>query len=445
VKRDTVYDALLRAPAGEGFLPVVTSFAETAGAALGLGRSEALELTLAAEEVFGHLCRVVLPKDAWVEIRCSGGGYYVRMDFSFPDADFDMRAFNLTASVLPGDEGDFDQMGLLLASRSVDRFRMVREDGRSLKLTLVKEKSYPSTEAGPPPLPWRLDSFSLKSPDAEELKLFAQLAKAAYAAASLPDVFHYPGKLVDMAAGGECRAVLAVGPSGEIGGGTLWHWTGEKAVEWLGPYVFAQDSDSTTTDAIATALLEHCIAAIARTSAVVLINRFPTPQFPRQSFEALGSFRKYDPDGTSLRRDAWARLLQEDPGSVVYTHPRLQPFVREELDRLVLPREVRIVSSQGEKHSRYSVLLTAFDRLQGSVTIDPVWFGEDFSTNLARHLDLFRREQILDVFFTMDLGQSWQAGFTPGLLENGFKPCCTLPYAGTGDVVIFQLDQGAVP
>ncbi|CAO0822135.1 hypothetical protein DFAR_2820003 [Desulfarculales bacterium] len=53
----------LSAPLDPDFLLVATFFAEQAAMSLGLGRAEALELTLASEEAFSYLCRVVRPGD----------------------------------------------------------------------------------------------------------------------------------------------------------------------------------------------------------------------------------------------------------------------------------------------------------------------------------------------------------------------------------------------
>lgn len=421
------------------FISVVTSFVEKAAIAFGLGKTEALKLTLAAEEIFQHLCHIDLSDDRLVEVRCTGGGYYVRTDFTFSVTDLDMRAFNITTKLSFSDDADMEQMGLLIASRSVDRFTVVRDMENRFRLTLIKEKVYPPPEEEPVTSVKVLEKFSLRTPGPEELKLLAHLVKRYYPHQTLPDIFDYPGKLADMVQEGDLRATVVVGSSGEIGGGSLWRRIGTKAVEWFGPYLFDQLPDSGMADA----LLEDCIGAIARTPAAVLINQFPTSEFPRRHFEYLGSIRISAEGGTLISREAWARLMQEDLGHVVWVHPELDEFVSHEYERLVLPRETRYIKEQGEQRSLYSVLLTTFDRPHGNATIEPVWFGTDYESNLVRHLELLRREGIPHVFFILDMGQSWQADFTPGLLRNGFKPCFILPYAGAGDQVIFQL-QGMV-
>jgi hypothetical protein len=122
----------LQIDAREAFIPVANSFAENTSMALGLGRPEALDLALAVEEVFNHPCRVVLPEGGLVTIQCSAGGYFVRVDFTFPAAVFDLHTFNITTKVSLADDAGIEQMGLMLASRSVDRFKVVGEPGRGL-------------------------------------------------------------------------------------------------------------------------------------------------------------------------------------------------------------------------------------------------------------------------------------------------------------------------
>ena len=46
------------------------------------------------------------------------------------------------------------------------------------------------------------------------------------------------------------------------------------------------------------------------------------------------------------------------------------------------------------------------------------------------------------LFFEMDAARAWHTDFTPSLLANGFTPRLVLPYAGEGDLVIFQRAEG---
>ncbi len=434
MKKGSTGDVTLSVEAEETFLPLVTAVVEKSAQCFGLGEAESLMLTLAAEEVFMHLCRVVLPSSGPVEVRCSNGGYYTLAEFSFKGDSFDMRALNISTTISIEDDADLEGMGLVIASRSVDRFYLTREKGHGLRLSLVKKKCYP-TPAGDRfltahPLP----SFSLRSPGPEEAKYISQLAANYYKGLELAEILVYPGELADMIKSGEYQSMAAVGPAGEIGGAVFWHWIGQKVVECFGPYAFNQDPKS----AVSEKLLESCIGAVARTRAVGIINTRPTPEFSRRHFELLGTIDIYGQEGSCTAVEAWFRLLHEDAGSAVWVHPELHEFLRREYARLVLPREIRIDQPSGESLPRHSVLSAEFDRLKGRVTLRPMWPGADVEENVESHVKLLLEEKILNIHFAVDLGQAWHSGFIPGLLKGGFEPRFVMPYAGDGDVVVFQ-------
>ena len=289
----------------------VTTFVENAALCFGLGRDESLRLTLAAEEVFIHLCRVVMPSGGPLGIRCSNGGYYAQADFSFPTDAFDMRAFNLTATILAQDDADLDAMGLVIASRSVDRFSLNREKGRDLRLTLIKEKAYPMPPEIQPATARPLAKWSLRPPNPEEVKFISQLSTSYYDAWALSGILFHPAKLGDMIRAGDYKSLAAVGSGGEIAGAVFWHQVGDNMVECFGPYVFNQGPESNIPEE----LLEGCIGAVAKTQALGIINIRPTPEFPRSHFELLGTFDAYAQDGACVPVEAWFRLLHEDMGA----------------------------------------------------------------------------------------------------------------------------------
>ena len=86
------------------FIPLVTAFMENSAQAQGLARKEALALTLAGEEVFTYLCRLV-PAGQHLEIHSVKGGYYVRTDFIFTARELNLRAFNLDQHRFAGGRG----------------------------------------------------------------------------------------------------------------------------------------------------------------------------------------------------------------------------------------------------------------------------------------------------------------------------------------------------
>ncbi len=435
MKQRSTADVNLSIDADETFLPVVTAVVEKAGQCFGLGGTESLMLTLAAEEVFMHLCRVVMPSGGPVEVRCSNGGYYTLAEFSFKGDAFDMRALNISATISLEDDADLEGMGLVIASRSVDRFLLSREKGQVLRLSLIKKKSYPALSGTQSIVARPLSEVSLRPPEPEELKYISQLAASYYEGWALADILAHPGELADIIKAGEYKALAAMGPSGEIGGAIFWHWVGEKVVECFGPYVFNQGPET----GIPEKLLEGCIGAVARTRSVGIINTRPTPEFPRRDFELLGTVDVYALDGSCVPVEAWFRLLHEDTGSAVWAHPVLGDFLRLEYSRLVLPREIRMDQPSGENLPRHSVLSAEFERLKGRVMLRPMWPGADVEENIERHVRLLEGEKILNIHFAVDLGQAWQSGFIPGLINRGFEPRFVMPYAGVGDVVFFQL------
>ncbi|MBI5247947.1 MAG: hypothetical protein HY912_00500 [Desulfomonile tiedjei] len=418
------------------FLHLVTTFVEKSAIAFGLDEPEALSLTLATEEIFAYLCQSSSP-DREVWLRCTGGGYYAEEEFQFEAKDFSMRAFNLTASPSVDSDPELKETGLLIASRMVDRFRFSQQD-QELRLVLMKEKSYPRFSELPAASTQPLKEFSVKAPDPEELKLLVRLLNLSYPAHLVPMSFRFPGKVVDMVASGDCFAIVAADRSGHLGGGALWRWDGPKLVELYGPYVFSHEPDSI----MAQALVEHFLGSVAKSSAVGVINRHSTPELPSEYFESLGSLTVPQEEGPPLTVPAYYRHLEEDLGITIWAHHSLREFLRKEYARLVFAREIRLITDEGESSSSYSVLSAEFDRGSSRVTLRPVWWGLDTEENVANHVRILRDEGIGGIFFAMDLGKAWQSRFTPAVLNAGFEPRLVLPYAGKGDVVVFQLAGG---
>ncbi|MFH1985109.1 MAG: hypothetical protein ABIL58_25000 [Pseudomonadota bacterium] len=424
----------LQIPASAEYLRVVTGCVEQSALALGLEADDALSLTLAAEEIFVYLCGLGTAERS-VRMTCAGGGYFVRTDFYFSAAHFSLHAFNITASVSPEDETSMQDLGLLIASRSVDHHGISLEaDGKRYRLSLIKEKTYPPLARVPAAAARPMAQYAIRSADTEDLKQMAAGICAHAAIGRVPSVCRTPGKLVDMAAAGHLRAAVAADAAGHVGGGLFWHRFGRRAVECRGPFVF----DPASGPGMGADLLEACLGDIARTPAVALICRFPTPQLPKSYFEPLGTLDAVTTEGRSVAVTVFFRQMQEDPGTAAWVHPELETYLRQVYARMVLPRDVHVVQDMGERRPPESVLFAAFDRVHRQVTLQPVVAGADARDNLEGHLRLLKKEAIPTVFFEMDLGRSWQADFTPALLRSGFTPRLVIPYAGKGDLLIFQ-------
>ncbi len=419
------------------FLPVVTSCVEKSARAFGMDDTGSLSLTLAAEEIFSYLCRFVVPHRP-VRIVCRTGGYYVDVEFLFPARDFDMRAFNITACLSTDDETCLEETGLLIASRMVDRFKFSEHDN-FLRLLLTKERDYPDPFSDAPPLPSALEEFVVRVPDAEEIKAVVGLIMAGEESYGIPHGLRSPGRLVDMVASGDYQVAVAADRASHIGGAIAWHREGTGMVECYGPYVFNQRSETE----MARTLMDHCLGAIARQDVRGLINRHPTPHLPREYFEELGSAFQCGTDCVPVELAAYYRQLEEDPGSTVWSHPDLKDFLEDQYRRLILPREIKDSQYAGEESSPFSVLSAEFYRTRQRVTLRPVWWGTDSEKTVGEHVKTLTKEGISFIFFEMDLGRAWHCHFTPSLLNNGFEPRFVLPYAGRGDLVVFQCMRGA--
>ena len=148
---------------------------------------------------------------------------------------------------------------------------------------------------------------------------------------------------------------------------------------------------------------------------------------------------RYSAAGVLIRQPSWFRLMHEDMGCVVWTRIELEAYLRQTYGRLFLPREIRKVADDGETQPAHSVLSTQIDRTRSQVNLDILWPGVDIEDNLIRHLQLFQNERIRNVVFEIDLACAWKSAAIPCLLRNGFRPVLFLPYAGEGDILLFQL------
>jgi len=411
----------IKVPFKRELLPLVVSCVEQSAQAFGLRREESLPLALAAEEVFSFLTAQAQEQET-MGLTCRFGGYYVETIYRFASRALPMRALNITAAVSVEDEKSLEDMGLLLAARSVDSLRFSTDEEGNMALHFLKEKGYPefSSEQSHSNLSGET-SFQVVNGQPELLKQFAGRVVKAYGK-DAPSFFRFPGKLVDMVASGEYGAALLVDGKSNIGGGMLWR-IGSKMVEAYGPYLFlAQPS-------LAQDLVEGCLGRIARTKAVCLVIRQGTAQTPQEYFESLGDQALY-------------RQLGEDNGTVAFIHPSLTPFLEKAYQDLFLPRQIQEVEYQGEKIASYSAFAAHIDREAQKVVLSTLGVGADAAQNLLEHVQVLREEGINELFFELDAGVPEQAILGPDLLTAGFVPTLILPWGGRGDIILFEHKKG---
>jgi hypothetical protein len=178
---------------------------------------------------------------------------------------------------------------------------------------------------------------------------------------------------------------------------------------------------------------------VGRTSAIAMICHPPESGQYDEYFEYLGHINSYSASGVQIQRSSWFRMVHEDFGTVVWATKDIEDFLQQTYRRLFLSRDIREVADDGETQHAHSVLSTNIDRLRYKVSLDILWPGADIEDNLSRHLQLFQKEGIRNVIFEIDSGIAWKSAIIPCLLKNGFQPIQILPYAGDGDIILFQL------
>jgi hypothetical protein len=432
----------------EAFLPVALSFTEKSVRAFGFGAAEADRIRLASEEIFLYLCQIA--KDRPCEIEVSNGVYCVKARFLFDAVAFDPYALNFTARITPDEQG-FKSLGLLIASRSVDQFYIQHGLNEGIGFVLIKEKNYTDVaDEAPADTPVALEDFTISTPDNATIKRFVRKVCNGYEEIYFPSRYRYPAKVADMAASGDYHLLVATGrgrvaaPAGgawragqEIGGGLLWRRVGRGMIEFFGPYIF----DTMQKKEIAAGLADHFLGQVAKTNATFAATSYATSDLPAGYFETLGDIEFRLPGKGVRQCPFFYRQLHEDMGSQVWSHPDLVPFLRSRYDHLVLPREILTSKWEGERRNAHSVLTVRFDRPASTARLRPAWDGEDAAQNIVDHVTVLTNEGFANIFFDLDLGQSWQCFMTQVLLENGFAPALLLPDAGEGDIVVFQLRE----
>jgi hypothetical protein len=415
------------------YFPLTMSFVEESARAFGLGSSEAIKLRLACEEIFVYLSESD-QKNKAIVLEAENGVYYTGIRFLFDAHNFNPRAFNLTAKPSLDSEAGLKQMGLIIASRLVERLYILNDAREGFGLGVLKEKAYPRV-TDPKVLSVKpLTQYKITKPDNETVKFFVLNTLSYYPNHFFPVDFYYPGKIADMASSGRYNILVASNARGDTAGGIVWRVPSAKMVEMYGPYLFNQAQESH----MAEALVDHLLMAIAKTDAVCLVDVFTTPELPKKYFELLGSLDIVLPDGKKQLWPFYYRHLKEDPGSRVWAHPDLLPFLDKTYKYLFFARNIMQTKYGGEKRPPRAVLFPRFDRSQNLVRLRVAWDGTDFSDILDRHIQIFKDESIFNILFELDLGHAWQANLSPLLMEHSFAPKMILPYAGTGDIVIFQ-------
>ncbi|MBG0790229.1 MAG: hypothetical protein H0S80_06995 [Desulfovibrionaceae bacterium] len=421
----------LHLPAETAWAGLVQAAAEQAGTVFGLDAAKNLRLVHCAEELLLFLASAEAGEiEAAIRPMATG----VEIGFSFASAGVDLSAMNLAAAPkTDGDDGDWDSLPLLLASRMTDGFR-IGLDGRRMEIALRVDKAYPEPELLPAQrMPVQGRPVLSACGDAAAIFEACSAIAALYPAHVAPAWCASPGRTADMLRGGELFAVEARDAAGRLCGIIFWQMRSEQSVTFFGPYDFS--TDGSVAEALVTALLQ----TVGRTRARTIFSNLTTEPLGVHGFEPLAELPYLLEDSPApVMHTVWGRVLQEDFGATVWTHEAFSDFLRDRYDALDMMRDLRPVSDLGEAVPPGSVIDAHLSPGLSEVFLHPVLNGADIGDNLARHVSTLAAAGYKNIFFEIDLAKGWHAAMGGHLRRCGFRPELLLPHGGQSDTLIFR-------
>jgi len=424
----------LTTPPDNAFARVLTTAAEALAQTRGLGKRESMRFQLVLEEFFTYLVPVVNDSCA-IQTVLTGKPYQVCASLHFQASGLCLGALNASCTTsLDGSGEATDDLGLILAGRVADRFRLTRDGDTSFTLHAEVDKAYPVATAPPSTVTFKPPYRAGLEHDPNRLMHAAALAAARYPAWHCPASFQTPGKFADLVRAGQFTCVLALDEASHPAGLLCWARSGEKGLSFSGPFVFSPQEDAPQ---VARLLADAFLAAVAREKVEIVFSERATQDTPDGYFETLGTLTRYAEDDQT-EQPVLYRHLREDMGETVWADPALEDFLRGVYDRLAMCRDVLPVHHAGVFERKRSLFSTSMDKDKGLAVLRPLLDGEDMAANLAGHVRVLSDKGFLNILLYMDLSQAWEASLAGPVMDAGFKPRLVLPFAGRSDMAVFQ-------
>ena len=430
--------AATRIPFDSRFLPLAMEFVDRGARGFGYADRETGSLVLATEELFSFYLQQAAGGSA-LEIELEDQGYRLALSISFRMAHPDLRAFNLTWNVNPDSEESLALLGPMIAARSVSSLRLDFAADERVVLRMTRDRDYPPASAVALPAPDGLGELRLADPAPDDLRHFAALATAS-GPPFLPPFLARPDMAADMLAAGHLNAIL-LSRADWILGGVLWRPLTDSCLELYGPYLFSGDPD----DRGLTLLLDEAVGRISRSGCRGLLRRQGALEGSERFFDFLGELELNGIGGAAGRCSYYHRQLKEESSGVVYCSGSLLGFLKQEYDRLCLPRQVRETAGGHARLREASVLAVELGYARSLAIIRPLCAGKDMAANLRAHLDLLRGDGIENFQVEIDTGSAEDTAFAAALEEAGFVPRLLIPDAGRGDLVVYDHPGGRLP
>lgn len=401
----------------------VRSAAQAAARGFGLDDEAAIALAQSLDEVFGFVAaaRPGTPFHVTLVDRRSRVEADVRCDLPRDELHW-------LSTVRPLDLDDEDALrtlGLILASRLVDRFSVGFDPVGAVVLRLSKDRAYRApaeTDACAVSAAGARSTAVLHEPSDAQMLRLASLFRAS-CADRVPAPLRGEGRAADMRAAGDLDALVAAEPDGAVRGAIAWIRTSPRFVTVYGPVT------SIGCEPLAAALVDHLLRLLARSGALALVAERIAPGFPAEAFERIG---------TIAGREVFWRSLDEDPGGFCWADATTRPLLESMHERMSLPRDVLDAATVLEPVLAHGLLGADIDRAARHVTLRPLIDGRDMPALLAAHLDVGRRDGVEHILLETDQGIGWHARLGTAARAAGFVPALLLPHAAAGDVLVWE-------
>ncbi len=396
-----------------------------------LDASGAARLGQAVEEVFVHVATQAPGSAFELQLRDRHHAVEARLHCRLPSEE--LHWFNLTRPIDVEDTAALGALGLLLASRLVDRLSVDLDPDGGVRLVLEQSRQYsaPIDPAEPEEIGLgdAAASARLVPADADGMAALAGLFRRRFGIAA-PWAFEADGLAIDLAAAGELSALVARGGAGRVLGGVAWTARSARLIEVLGPVSARDDA------ALAGRLVEGVVRALAGTTATMIFSEERGPGFPSDEFDCLGQLGSRPLHYRALGEN----VAGEGVAGVAWADAASRPFLEVFYEALGLDRDIRDIVPDPAPRRRNGLLAAEVDRLASRVTLRPLIDGVDLPTLIAAHVDRFADEGLDDFRFETDHGVPWQGGLGYDLMRAGFSPRVVLPLAARGDVVVWERD-----
>ena len=414
-------------PAGPRFAGVGAEFVRGTAMAGGIETPLAERLALIAEEVLGTTEEAAGPVGLSVQDR----RHAVRLLVEIARAD-EVNLAGLDQSHA-ADPEDFEQVGLYLAARLAERLTTELTGKGGLVLGFTVPRAYAERAPSPPPEALGTMAGAPSEPDDATLALLVDWAEAAGQGGP---AFRNAARVVDRRAVGDLFALVAHDARKRPVGGLAWQPFGRRLMALAGPALLVAEAPARA--ALAQALLDAALGALARGKIQGLVVLEPSPDMPRDAFEVVGHL----PDPAGGTHPVLFRALEEDPGGIAWTPPDLAEWVEASVRRLGLGRDIE--APPPPRRATGAVMAAETDRTARRVTLRPLVAARDAAAVAERNVALFRGQGFTSIRAALDLGRPEHAGFAAGLLAAGLAPAALIPDAA-GDLLLMAApgDQAA--